>query len=85
MGGDEVADFVDHEECYDRASDHGPFSEETTDRMQELYSGNQAESYYGGKRPSHQQTTSIVTLAEAVHSFVVDQIREGGVCICDSS
>lgn len=85
MGGDEIADFDDHEESYDRASAHGLFSQETTRRMQDLYGENRTESYYGGNRPTQTQSEAMHDLAEAVHEFVVDQIREGGVCVCESA
>jgi hypothetical protein len=39
--------------------------------------------YYGGGRPTEQQADAMAELARAVHGFAVDQIREGGVCLCD--
>ena len=84
MTADEVADFRDHEYSYERAHQIGLFEEETAMAMRDLYSENRTESYYGGGQPTDQQATAMADLARAVHTFVVDQIREGGVCICDS-
>ncbi len=51
--------------------------------MKELYSENRTESYYGGGRPTDRQADSMYELSVQVHSFSVNQIREGGVCICE--
>lgn len=51
--------------------------------MKEIYSENRTESYYGGGRPTEEQTEAMTELATAVHQFVVNQIREGSVCLCD--
>lgn len=83
MAGDELRDFQDHEFSYERASDVGLFDQETTAAMQELYTENRTESYYGGGRPTARQAAAMDGLAAAVHTFIVDQIREGGVCVCD--
>ena len=52
--------------------------------MRELYSENRTESYYGGGEPTDHQAEAMADLARSVHDFVVDQIREGGVCVCDT-
>lgn len=83
MTDDTVDAFRDHEYSYERAHQVGLFEEETAMGMMELYSENRTESYYGGGRPTASQATAMSDLAEAVHDFVVDRIREAGVCICD--
>jgi hypothetical protein len=82
MTDDEVEDFRDHEYSYERAHQIGLFGEETAGRLKNLYSENRTESYYGGNRPTDRQADAMYDLAVQVHSFSVDQIREGGVCIC---
>jgi hypothetical protein len=82
MAGDDLEDFQDHEFSYDRAHQVGLFEPETAEAMRALYSENRTESYYGGGRPTDKQAAAMASLARAVHAFVVDQIREGGVCLC---
>lgn len=82
-GGDEVADFRDHEYSYERAHQVGLFEEETATAMMDCYGENRTDSYYGGGRPTGPQATATVDLAREVHEFVVGQLREGGVCVCE--
>lgn len=84
MGGDEVEDFRNHEYSYERAHELGLFERNTAEDMQELYSDNRTESYYGGGQPTDHQAEAMADLAREVHDFVADQIREGGVCACDT-
>jgi hypothetical protein len=84
MTGDELDDFQDHEFSYERAHESGLFEQETARVMKDLYGDNRTESYYGGGRPTERQATTMAELAEAIHEFAVDQIREGGVCRCES-
>jgi hypothetical protein len=84
MTGDEVEDFRDHEYSYERAHQIGLFGDETAESMKNLYSENRTESYYGGSRPTDRQADAMYNLAVQVHSFSVDQITEGGVCVCDT-
>lgn len=84
MAGDDVADFRDHEYSYERAHEVGLFEEATAESMRDLYSENRTESYYGGGRPTDRQAEAMSALAREVHNFVTEQIREGGVCICES-
>jgi hypothetical protein len=83
MTEDEVEDFRNHEYSYERAHQIGLFGQETAEDMKELYSENRTESYYGGGRPTDRQADVMYDLAVRVHSFSVNQIREGGVCICE--
>ena len=83
-GGDELDDFHDHTTCYERATDLGLLSEQTTRELRELYDTNRTDSYYGGRRPTERQAETMQKLAQSVHEYVTDQIREGGVCVCDS-
>lgn len=83
MGGNDIEDFRDHEYSYERAHQLGLFERTTAIAMQDLYSENRTESYYGGGRPTDQQAGAMVALARAVHDFAVDQIRESGVCRCE--
>lgn len=84
MSGDEVEEFRDHEFSYERAHQLGLFERETAEKMKNLYSENRTESYYGGGQPTDHQAEAMAELARSVHGFVVDQIREGGICICDA-
>ena len=70
--------------CYDRATALGLLSAETTDRLRQLYDTNRTDSYYGGRRPTERQAETMRQLSRSVHNYVTDQIREGGVCVCDS-
>jgi hypothetical protein len=83
-GGDNLDDFYDHTTCYDRATDLGLLSEATTRELRQLYDTNRTDSYYGGRRPTERQADTMWHLARNVHEYVTDQIREGGVCVCDS-
>lgn len=82
MSNDDLRDFQDHEFSYERAHQIGLFTRETAEDMKDLYSENRTESYYGGGRPTEEQARAMADLATAVHEFSVNQIREGGVCLC---
>lgn len=84
VGGDGLDDFHDHMHCYDRATDLGLLSSTATGDLRGLYDNNRTDSYYGGKRPTEKQAEAMYTLSRNVHRYVTNQIREGGVCICDS-
>ena len=84
VGGDELNDFHDHTHCYDRAADLGLLSRTATRELRGLYDDNRTDSYYGGKRPTEKQADSMCALSRSVHQYVTDQIREGGVCVCDT-
>jgi len=83
-GGDELRDFHDHTHCYDRASALGLFTRDTADRLRDLYDTNRTDSYYGGRRSTGNQAAAMQELATAIHTHATDQIREGGVCVCDA-
>lgn len=82
-GGDDPDDFHDHTYCYERASALGLLSTATTDELRRLYDTNRTDSYYGGRRPTEQQATAMRDLARSVHQHVRNQIREGGICVCE--
>lgn len=82
MTDDTLQDFQDHQFSYERAHQIGLFDKETAEELRELHSDNRTESYYGGGRPTETQATAMVALAGAVHQFSVDQLRDGGVCLC---
>jgi len=84
VGGDELNDFHDHTHCYDRAAELGLLSRAATRELRGLYDDNRTDSYYGGKRSTEKQAESMYTLSRTVHQHVTDQIREGGVCVCDT-
>lgn len=84
-GGDDLDDFHDHTYCYDRATDLGLLSAATTRELRQLYDTNRTDSYYGGRRPTERQADAMQQLAEGVHEYVTNQLREGGVCVCDST
>lgn len=83
-GGDGLDDFHDHTHCYSRATGLGLLSDATTDTLRHLYNNNRTDSYYGGRRPTERQAERMRRLAQSIHEHVTSQIREGGVCICDS-
>lgn len=83
-GGDGLDDFHDHTTCYDRATDLGLLSATTTRELRQLYDTNRTDSYYGGRRPTERQAHTMYQLAHSIHVHVTNQIREGGVCVCDS-
>ncbi|WP_323173315.1 hypothetical protein [Natrialba sp. PRR66] len=83
MTNDELQDFQDHQFAYERAQEIGLFTKETAADMKNLYSENRTESYYGGGRPTEEQADAMADLTAAVHEFAGNQIREGGVCICE--
>jgi len=84
-GGDDLNDFHDHTYCYDRVTALGLLSSTTTERLRALYDTNRTDSYYGGKRPTERQADTMRQLSQTIHAHVADQLREGGVCICDSA
>lgn len=84
-GGDELDDFHDHTHCYNRATALGLLSVSTTKDLGNLYDTNRTDSYYGGRRPTEQQADAMRRLSRSIHEYVTDQIREGGVCVCDES
>lgn len=83
-GGDDLDDFHDHTYCYDRATALGLLSTSTANSLRQLYDTNRTDSYYGGRRPTEQQADAMRNLSRSVHVYVTNQIREGGVCVCDS-
>ncbi|QHS17068.1 DNA-binding protein [haloarchaeon 3A1-DGR] len=84
VGGDGLDDFHDHTHCYDRAAELGLLSRTATRELRGLYDDNRTDSYYGGKRPTEKQAAAMYTLSRNVHRYVTNQIREGGVCVCDA-
>lgn len=83
MTNDSLQDFQDHQFSYERAHQSGLFTKETAEEMKDLYNENRTESYYGGHRPTKEQAEAMAKLAVAIHHFSVNQIREGGVCLCE--
>lgn len=83
-GGDDLNDFHDHTTCYDRATALGLLSDPTTRDLRQLYDTNRTDSYYGGRLPTERQADTMQQLAQSVHEYATDQIREGGVCVCNS-
>lgn len=84
-GGDELDDFHDHTACYDRATALGLLSDTTTRELRQLYDTNRTDSYYGGRRPTQRQAETMQQLARSVHEYVTNQLREGGVCVCNGT
>ena len=84
-GSDELRDFetASHERCYDRAAQFGLFTRELTSELKDLYRENRTDSYYGGRRPTNRQAETMHRLACEIHRHPTNQIREGGVCICN--
>ncbi|PSQ54651.1 DNA-binding protein [Halobacteriales archaeon SW_8_68_21] len=83
-GGSDLEDFYDHTHCYDRAAELGLLSRTATEELRGLYNENRTDSYYGGKRPTEEQADSMYALSRTVHQYVTEQIREGGVCVCNT-
>jgi len=84
-GGDELEDFHDHTACYDRVTALGLLSDTTTRELRHLYDTNRTDSYYGGRRPTQRQAETMQQLARSVHEYVTNQLREGGVCVCNGT
>lgn len=80
---DELSDFRDHETVYDRAAERGLFERETTEALQELYGRNRTAHYYGSLVPTQAKADAMFAVAADLHDFATDQIREGGVCVCE--
>jgi len=83
MSNNTLQDFQDHQFSYEPARQIWLFEKDTAEEMKNLYSENRTESYYGGGRPTEEQATAMTDLATAGHRFSVNQIQEGGVCLCD--
>jgi len=83
-GGDSLRDFHDHTTCYTRAAELGLLSRQTSTQLRHLYDNNRTDSYYGGNRPTHEQATAMRALARAIHTHATEQIRHGGICVCNS-
>lgn len=81
--GDNISDYLDHEEVYDRAGDRGLFTRDTAESLKDLYGANRTEHYYGGLVPTQEKADAMFELAEGVHQHVTSQIRVGGVCLCE--
>ncbi len=64
-GTSELNDFHDHTTCYDRASDLGLLSRDTTRDLRHLYDTNRTDSYYGGRRPTQRQAEAMQQLAKS--------------------
>ena len=82
-GGDELEDFHDHTYCYDRAAELGLLSRTATRELRGLYDNNRTDSYFDDTATTEKQADSMIALSRGVHQHVTDQIREGGVCVCD--
>lgn len=82
IAGHDVENFRDHGQSYERADQSGLFEDETAEAMMELYRENRTESYYGSGRSTEPQAEAMADQARGVHEYVVDQIRESGVCVC---
>lgn len=80
---DTLADFHDHEAVYERAAEQGLFERETAAALNELYTDNRTDHYYGAYIPTQQKADAIFDLAERIHDYVRGLLRDGGVCICD--
>lgn len=79
---DTIEEYRDHETVYDRAGERGLFTRSTADALKDLYGRNRTEHYYGAYVPTRQKEDAMYTLAENIHEYVRDQVREGGVCVC---
>lgn len=79
---DDLSEYHDHETVYGRAAERGLFDAGTAEDLKRLYGRNRTEHYYGRLVPTQQKEDAMFSLADAVHEYVGDQVREGGVCTC---
>lgn len=82
QGAEDLDDFSDHEHAYTRAADVGLIERGTAARLQELYRSNSAEHYYGSLQPTEGKEEAMYELAAELHQHTVDQLQEGGLCVC---
>jgi|APHM01.1.fsa_nt_gi hypothetical protein len=80
---DSIDDYQDHEFVYERAGERGLFTRDTAGELRDLYGTNRTENYYGDLAPTQEKEDAMFELAEGVHRHVTNNIREGGVCICE--
>ncbi|WP_254864458.1 DNA-binding protein [Halovivax gelatinilyticus] len=80
---DTIENFHDHEAAYDRAAERGLFDRSTASDLKGLYSDNRTGHYYGVQVPTKQKSDATYALAESIHQYVTQQIRDGSVCICE--
>lgn len=80
---DSIEDYRDHVAAYNRAAQQGLFERDTAEDIKGLYQDNRTGHYYGAQLPTQQKEDAMFQLAESIHMFVEDQIREGDICICD--
>lgn len=79
---DEISDFHNHDDAYNRAVETGLYPREFGERLTNLYADNRVESYYGGNRPTDDQADAMLDLAREVHEYVLSQFRDPSVCRC---
>jgi len=69
--GNDLSDFQDHTEVYDRAATHGPVSREMAQNLKALYANNRTDYYYDNAVPTEEIAGAMFRLATELHRFVV--------------
>lgn len=73
----------DHAAVYRRAAEMNLFSRSFGDRLLDLWKTNRAAVYYRDAAATAEQADAILSLATAVHEYVLEFASEAHNCICD--
>ena len=80
---DTVDDFREgHDRAYDRAAELHLITEETTQRLKQLYRDNRAAAYYRDTVAAAQQADAMFDIAVILHDCVADFARLSPECRC---
>lgn len=74
-----------HTEVYERAAESNLCSEAFAARLTQLWERNRAAVYYQEAPATAAQATAMLSLAEAVHEYVLQSSSLGHECRCDDS
>jgi len=72
----------EHTMVYQHGAEANLFSEEFAARLTQLWKQNRAEVYYRETVASAEQADAMLSLAEAVHEYVLDFASLGHECVC---
>lgn len=83
VGRDDVEDFEDHEQSYERAADLGAISGQLAEDFIALYSLNRVPSYYEERAIMEEESDAMFNLAMETHEFLRDHPVEHYNCLCE--
>jgi hypothetical protein len=72
----------EHTAVYQQAGEVNLFSETFADRLMQLWKQNRAEVYYRETVASAEQADAMLSLAEAVHQYILDFTSLTHECVC---